>query len=156
MSAPPDIAALLAPYRGRGREALLPILWEVQTAHGHISAAAVQQISHCIRIPEADIYGVISFYSLFYERPSGETILRVCGDPSCALEKSDEIEAALRARLGLNGAGMSADGRYGVERAPCLGLCEHAPAAPHHPPRRRRTGRGAHPLLRRIAAGGRG
>ena len=73
---------LLAPYAGRGRDALLPILWDVQTAQGYISADAVRQISHLLRVPEADIYGVISFYSLFYEQPSGETILRVCGDPS--------------------------------------------------------------------------
>ena len=124
-----QLHALLAPYAGRGRDALLPILWDVQTAQGYISADAVRQISHLLRVPEADIYGVISFYSLFYEQPSGETILRVCGDPSCALHGSDQILAALRERLGVNGAGMSADGRYRVERAPCLGVCEHAPAA---------------------------
>ena len=123
------LQTLLAPYAGRGRDALLPILWDIQTAQGYISAAAVPRISHRLRVPEADIYGVISFYSLFYEQPSGETILRVCGDPSCALQGSDECLAALRERLGVNGAGMSADGRYRVERAPCLGLCEHAPAA---------------------------
>ena len=53
MSAPPDIADLLAPYQGRGREALLPILWAVQTAQGHISAESVRQISHCIRVPRS-------------------------------------------------------------------------------------------------------
>lgn len=123
------IQSLVAPYSGRGRDALLPILWEVQTELGYISAEAVRQISHCLRVPEADIYGVISFYSLFYEQPSGEIILRVCGDPSCAIQGSDDCLEALRKRLALNDASMSADGRYRVERAPCLGLCEHAPAA---------------------------
>ena len=123
------IRSLVAPYAGRAREALLPMLWDVQTEMGYISAEAVRQISHCIRVPEADIYGVISFYSLFYEQPSGEIILRVCGDPSCAIQGSDDCMAALRERLGLNGTHTTADGRYRLERAPCLGLCEHAPAA---------------------------
>ena len=124
-----QLQPLIAAYAGRGRDALLPVLWDVQTAQGHISAAAVRQISHCLRVPEADIYGVISFYSLFYEQPSGEIILRVCGDPSCALQGSDECMAALRERLSLNGKDVTADGQYRLERAPCLGLCEHAPAA---------------------------
>ena len=123
------LAELLAPYAGRGRDALLPLLWEVQTAHGHISTTDLRAISHCLRIPEADIYGVIGFYSLFYERPSGEIILRVCADPSCALQGSDEVLTRLRERLAIGADGLSSDGRYRVERAPCLGLCEHAPAA---------------------------
>lgn len=62
-------------YTGRKRDALLPILWEVQTAFGHISSEAVRVISHTLRVPEADIYGVVSFYALFYDEPTGETII---------------------------------------------------------------------------------
>jgi len=112
------LAALLARYAGRGREALLPLLWEQQTAAGHISAAAVHAISHCLRVPEADIYGVIAFYSLFHAQPTGERIIRVCTDPACALRGSDALLAAL-----------PDDPGHTVEHSPCLGLCEHAPAA---------------------------
>ena len=53
---------ILAKYEGGGRDLLLPILWDVQTKFGHISKEAVHQISHILRVPEADIFGVISFY----------------------------------------------------------------------------------------------
>ena len=111
-------ADLLAPYAGRGREALLPLLWEVQTAAGHISAEAVHHISHLLRVPEAEIYGVIGFYSLFHAEATGDSIIRVCTDPVCGLRGSDALLAAL-----------PDDPARTVEHSPCLGLCEHAPAA---------------------------
>ena len=124
-----DLDQILQPYAGRGRDALLPLLWEVQTAFGHISPAAVHEISHTLRVPEADIYGVIGFYSLFHSQPTGETILRVCADPSCGLRGADDVLGDLCQRLGIGLGETTEDGRYSVERAPCLGLCDHAPAA---------------------------
>ena len=111
--------SLLAPYAGRGRDALLPLLWDVQTHAGHISAEAVHAISHCLRVPEADIYGVVGFYSLFHAQPTGERIVRVCTDPVCALRGADALLASLPAD----------DPTLTIEHSPCLGLCEHAPAA---------------------------
>ncbi len=115
----PSLDSLLAPYAGRGREALLPLLWDVQTHAGHISAEAVHAISHCLRVPEADIYGVVGFYSLFHAQPTGERIIRVCTDPVCGLRGGDALLAAL----------PDDDPALTVEHSPCLGLCEHAPAA---------------------------
>ena len=114
-----SLDSLLAPYAGRGRDALLPLLWDVQTAHGHISAEAVHSISHCLRVPEADIYGVIGFYSLFHAQPTGERIVRVCTDPVCGLRGADALLASL----------PEDDPTFTIEHSPCLGLCEHAPAA---------------------------
>ena len=116
---PAPLDSLLAPYAGRGRDALLPLLWDVQTHAGHISAEAVHAISHCLRVPEADIYGVVGFYSLFHAQPTGERIVRVCTDPVCALRGADALLAAL----------PEDDPTLTIEHSPCLGLCEHAPAA---------------------------
>ena len=121
--------AALESYRGRGREALLPALWDVQTAHGSVSPEFVRRISHLLRVPEADIYGVIGFYALFHEAPTGERIIRVCTDPSCALAGGDAVLHETCQRLGLSGHGTTADGAYTVEHSPCLGMCDYAPAA---------------------------
>ncbi len=120
---------IVAPFSGRGPEALLPALWAVQTAHGHISHAAVRAISQTLRVPEADIYGVIGFYSLLYDRPTGETIIRVCTSPACGLAGADELLDRLGAQLGIRPGETTDDGRYTIEHTTCLGLCEHAPAA---------------------------
>jgi NADH-quinone oxidoreductase subunit F len=62
---------------------------------------------------------VIDFYALFYPKPVGETFIHVCADPACALGGSDELLEQLSAG---SVPGVT------VERSPCLGLCEHAPA----------------------------
>ena len=124
-----QLGKITGSYEGRSRDALLPFLWDVQTAFGHISPEAVHVISHTLRMPEADIYGVIGFYELFHEKPTGETIIRICTDPSCWLKGADDRLSELCATLGLSGPGTTADGRYTVESSSCIGLCEHAPAA---------------------------
>ena len=124
-----DLDAALNTYRRRGREALLPALWDVQGALGSISPESVRRISHILRVPEADIYGVIGFYTLFHEEATGRRILRVCTDPTCALAGADELLHGVCARLGIDEGGTSADAEYTVEHSPCLGLCDYAPAA---------------------------
>lgn len=125
----PELDDILLRYGNCRRDALLPILWDVQTAFGHISPQAVHAISHTLRVPEADIYGVIGFYSLFHSQPTGETLIRICTDPACGLAGADDLLAGLTKRLNIAPGEMTADGRYMVEHTTCLGLCEHAPAA---------------------------
>ena len=124
-----DINTILAEYRGRGREALLPVLWDVQGAFGHISPEQAHLISHVLRVPEADIFGVIGFYTLFHDEPTGRRIIRVCSDPTCALAGADEVLHGLCEKLGVGEGGTTDDGEYTVEHSPCLGLCDYAPAA---------------------------
>ena len=124
-----DIADICANYQGRGREALLPILWDVQTAYGHISPDHALQISFALRIPEADIFGVIGFYTLFHDQPTGRRIIRICADPTCALADADIVLHDTCARLGIHEGETTPDGEITVEHSPCLGMCDYAPAA---------------------------
>jgi NADH-quinone oxidoreductase subunit F len=126
---PNSLDDILAHYTNKNRDALLPVLWDVQTAFGHIDANAVQAISHTLHVPAADIYGVISFYSLFHAQPTGRTTLHICTDPSCGLAGADEIMDRLCDRLGIHHGDTTPDGEYTVLHSPCLGLCDHAPAA---------------------------
>lgn len=124
-----DIDTLLQPYQGRKRDALLPVLWDIQQAYGSISADHVHQISHVLRVPEADIYGVIGFYTLFHDQPTGKRIIRVCTDPTCGLAGADDVLHGVCSRLGIKPDETTVDDEYTVEHSPCLGLCDHAPAA---------------------------
>jgi len=120
---------IVARYAGRGRDALLPVLWDVQREAGFIDAETALSISRTLRVPVADIYGVIGFYSLFSDKPEGKTVIHVCADPSCGLAGADSVVDALCVRLGVRPGETTADGSYTVRRSTCLGLCEHAPAA---------------------------
>jgi NADH-quinone oxidoreductase subunit F len=100
----------------------------VQSIYGYIPEPVAAEVGRALGVPLADVNGVIDFYAMFYREPVGKTVIQVCGDPACALAGGDAVLAALCRRLGVEPGEMSADGAYTVERAPCLGLCEHAPA----------------------------
>jgi len=123
------LAEIMGRYAGRQRDALLPLLWDIQTAYGYIGPEAVAAISHTLLVPMAEIYGVIEFYSLFHAEPTGETVIQICTDPSCGVAGADQVLQQLCARLGITPGETTPDGKYTVKACTCLGLCEHAPAA---------------------------
>ncbi len=118
----------LQPLAPQGRPALLPALHAAQKIYGHLPEPVAAEVSRALRVPLADVYGVIDFYAMYYKEPMGRTIIRVCADPACALGGSDAILEATCHALNVSLDEMTADGAFTVERAPCLGLCEHAPA----------------------------
>jgi NADH-quinone oxidoreductase subunit F len=124
-----SLNALLAPYADRRREALLPVLWDIQKAYGYISPEAVHAVSQTLHVPEAEIYGVVGFYSQLHDQPTGQTVIHVCTGPVCGAKGADAVMETLRARLHTRPGETTADGQVTVKPTTCLGLCEHAPAA---------------------------
>ena len=116
-------------YIPLGRSGLLPALHAAQKVFGWIDEPIATEISKSLRVPLADVHGVIEFYSLFYNEPIGRRVIRVCTDQACALKNADGILAHLCAQHGLEPHQTSADGALTIESSPCLGLCELAPAA---------------------------
>jgi NADH-quinone oxidoreductase subunit F len=123
-----SLKTILEEHAGRGKSSLLPVLQATQNQRGYISEATAAEISHALGVPLADVYGVIEFYSLLTTHPPGRTRLQVCSDPVCALQGADELLDHLCQRAGIEPGQVSADGRFEIERVPCLGLCNHAPA----------------------------
>jgi len=127
METPPEQSP--APNTAMGRSGLLPALHAAQRAQGWLSEEVAAEVAAALGVPLAEVHGVIEFYTLFYARPVGNTIVRVCGDPTCALRGADRIIEGLCRASGIDEGGTSRDGTITVERVPCLGLCDHAPAA---------------------------
>ncbi|MEW2571405.1 NAD(P)H-dependent oxidoreductase subunit E [Streptomyces sp. NPDC047070] len=104
------------------RDLLLPGLHAVHDRIGWISEGALDYLCRRLTVPPAEAYGVATFYAMFSVKPRPATVLHVCTDLACAAAGASELCAGVEARLG-PGSGVS------VERSPCLGLCERAPAA---------------------------
>ena len=112
-----------------GRSALLPALHEAQKFYGHLPEPVAALVASSLGIPLADVSGVIDFYTMLYKEPVGEQIVRVCGDPACALQGSDAVIESLCQHHQVSLDQISADNKITIERVTCLGLCDHAPAA---------------------------
>jgi NADH-quinone oxidoreductase subunit F len=119
---------ILKEFAIHGRTALLPALHAAQSQYGYIPEPVAVEIGRALNVPLADVFGVIEFYSMFYDQPVGKTVIRVCCDPACALAGSDRLLEAICRKLEVSPEDVSADRKFSVERSPCLGLCEHAPA----------------------------
>jgi NADH-quinone oxidoreductase subunit F len=112
------------------RSYLVEALHDAQEiAGGWLPRAAVQQIAAHWQLPSAEVYGVAQFYSMFYTRPVGDRILRVCQDGPCAVAGADTVLEGVCSRLNLMPGETTQDRAYTVEAVRCLGLCDRAPAA---------------------------
>ncbi len=99
----------MLPKHGR-REEVLDRLDEA----GGLRPGAIEKVHRETGVPEADVYGVATFYHLLAEPEVG---VRVCQGLSCKLAGSDALEADLEAR-GTPCGFVS-----------CLGRCDFAPAS---------------------------
>lgn len=115
-------------YRGRSRDALLPFLQEAQALIGWLPEEVQILVSETLRVPQADIHGVIEFYSMLYNQPTSVEIIRVCHDPVCHISGAERVYEKVSAAVGASAKDDDQSGIM-VERVSCLGLCEHAPAA---------------------------
>lgn len=120
-----EIAALLG-SRERRRDLLIEFLHLIQDRYGHLSARHLRALAHEMKLAQAEVYEVASFYDHFDVVKEGETppaplTIRVCDSISCMLAGAEALVGALQ---------KSADpARVRVVRAPCMGRCAGAPAA---------------------------
>ena len=126
---PAPLQEILQPYIPLGRSGLLPALHAAQKQYGWLSQEVAADVATALKVPLADVHGVIEFYSLFYNEPVGKRFIRVCTDPACAIKGAGDVLDHLCAHHGVQPDQTTPDGATTIERSPCLGLCEHAPAA---------------------------
>ena len=118
-----EIEALLGD-RSRQRDLLIEHLHLIQDTYGQISAAHLAALADEMRLAFAEVFETATFYAHFDVLRDGDADLpaltvRVCDSITCAMHGAEDLLAALQAELG---PGVR------VLRAPCVGLCDHAPA----------------------------
>ncbi len=118
-----EIQALLID-RPRRRDLLIEHLHLIQDHYGYISAPHLAALAHDMRMAQAEVYEVATFYSHFDVVKEGETppapvTVRVCDSLSCCMAGADTLLKELPGKLGKD---------VRVVRAPCMGACDHAPA----------------------------
>ena len=124
-----ELETYLSEISPHGRRMLLPALHKAQHLYGWLPEQVQVEIGKALLVPLADIHGVVEFYTLFYNQPTAQRVIRVCEDPACWLAGSQAFSQALEDKLSLEPGQTSPDGTITYEHVPCLGMCELAPAA---------------------------
>ena len=108
----------------RRRDLLIEFLHLIQDAYGYISAVHMRALAEEMRLSQAEIYEVATFYAHFDvvkedETPPPALTVRVCDSLSCELAGAADLQKALETGLDPS--------QVRVVRAPCMGRCDMAP-----------------------------
>lgn len=122
-----EIHALVAQH-GQSRAALIPVLQEIQRRHASVSDFAMQVVADELGIHPAEVYGVVSFYAFLQHEPKGRFQVRLCQTISCDLAGKSRVARQLENELNIAFGQTTPDGRFSLEWASCLGLCDQGPA----------------------------
>jgi formate dehydrogenase len=117
-----EIRALLG-GEPRRRDLLVEHLHKIQDRYGRLSAAHLAALAEAMRLSQAEVYEVATFYHHFDVVREGETpppplTVRVCDSLSCELAGAETLLK-----------GLASGKEVRVVHAPCVGRCESAPVA---------------------------
>jgi formate dehydrogenase beta subunit len=119
-----EVGALLG-REPRRRDLLIEHLHKIQDRYGHLSSAHLAALAEAMKLSQAEVYEVATFYHHFDavkegESPPAPLTVRVCDSLSCALAGAEALLEKLPKILGKD---------VRVLHAPCVGRCESAPVA---------------------------
>lgn len=121
-----EVKQILVQYT-EAKDNLIPILNEIQVKYGYIPKLAQKEISEYLKIPMAEIYGVITFYSRFTLKPKGKYAISVCLGTACFVKGSEKIMERLKKRLQIEEGETTPDGKFSIDSTRCVGACGIAP-----------------------------
>jgi formate dehydrogenase subunit gamma len=120
------VAAVIGAHRTTPG-ALLPILHGIQDRLGHVPDDAVPAIADALNVSRAEVHGVLTYYHHFRRQPKAAHVVQVCRAEACQARGAEALAGHVRAALGCDFHGTSADGRVALEPVYCLGHCAVGP-----------------------------
>lgn len=117
---------ILAKYDNR-RSNLVPILQDIQSSLRYLPEPVLRQVARKLRMRDAEVYQVATFYRGFSLTPRGKHHVLVCLGTACHVRGAQKVLDKVVTETGVAATGTSADGQFTVEPVRCLGCCGLAP-----------------------------
>jgi NADH-quinone oxidoreductase subunit E len=107
---------------------IISILQEIQEVYRYLPREVFTILSKELKMGEAQIYSIATFYENFSLEPKGKYVIKVCDGTACHVRRSIPILEKLRSELGLSESKKTTDDQnFTVETVSCLGACGLAP-----------------------------
>ena len=123
-----EIQRHVAKYPDR-HSAIMPALWIAQEKFGWLSEEAMQLVAATLDVPYARVYGVATFYTMYFTKKVPKHLIEVCTCFTCGICGGKEMKEVVDEYLKTDENGVSADGLFWTRDAECLGACDTAPVA---------------------------
>ncbi len=107
---------------------LMMILEAIQEEYGYIPIEVQELVSSLLNVPVAEIYGVVTFYSLFSLTPKGKYVIGVCLGTACYVKGSQLVMDKFSELLNIKPGQTTSDGLFTLDALRCIGACGIAPA----------------------------
>jgi len=107
--------------------AVMPVLWMAQKKWGWLSREVMEYVGDLLDLPYSHIYGVATFYTMYFKKPMGRHHVQVCTNVSCMLRDGHKIFDEVKSDLGIGHNEATADGKISLEEVECMGACGGAP-----------------------------
>jgi NADH-quinone oxidoreductase E subunit len=107
--------------------ATLPALHLAQAEFGPLTPEVQLLVADYLKIPIAHVYGVVTFYTMFHQKPVGKNVLMVCTNVSCMLRGAYDVLHHLEQKLGIKPKETTPDGVFTLVEEECLAACANAP-----------------------------
>ena len=113
---------------GCAKSSVIAILQGIQEHYRYLPKEVFTYLAQRLRISEAGIYSIATFYENFSLEPKGRFVIRICDGTACHVRKSIPILESLRKELGLSQTKATTDDlNFTVETVSCIGACGIAP-----------------------------
>ncbi|MEW6052723.1 MAG: NAD(P)H-dependent oxidoreductase subunit E [Nitrospirota bacterium] len=113
--------------REKKRGILIQALQQIQAALGYLPEESVQELSKKLNLSMSEIFSVASFYRMFYFKPRGKKILKVCLGTACYVRGSKNVLNALEQEFNIKSGETTEDLALTLETVGCVGCCGLAP-----------------------------
>lgn len=105
----------------------LAALQDMQHEFNYIPEEGLEQLSHYLGCPQAQLYSMATFYKALSLTPKGEHIIKICNGTACHLRGAINLATAIKNTLDIEPGQTTEDGAFSVELVNCLGSCALAP-----------------------------
>lgn len=107
---------------------VIAVMQDIQKEYRYLPEEALCYVAERLKISEAKIYGVATFYENFSLEPKGKFVIKVCDGTACHVRNSVPILNEFRTQLGVSASKPTTDDMmFTVETVSCLGACGLAP-----------------------------
>lgn len=121
-----DVERVISENRG-DPGALIQVLHYAQERLGYVPKDVQKKVAENLGVSLSEVYGVITFYSIFREKPRGKYIISACLGTACYVRGAPDVLARLEKELGIKAGDSTEDGLFTLEVVRCLGACGLAP-----------------------------
>jgi len=107
--------------------ALIAVLHKAQELFGYLPTAVLDHVAEKLDVPQADVYGVATFYSYFTLTPKGKYQISVCMGTACYVKGAPAILQTVQEQLRIKTGETTEDGLFSLVECRCIGACGLAP-----------------------------